>query len=163
MGYGPQRKALDAGTELVVACPGRLEDLISMGAVSLADVRQVVVDEADRMSDMGFLPAVRRLLEQTHPDRQVLLFSATLDGAVGKLAAAAQRNPVIHEVGEKGPDMSAAQHVFWTVERTERPALVADVVRSLGQTIVFCRTRHGADRLAKQLGRVGVGAARDPR
>ncbi len=159
VGYGPQRKALDAGTELVVACPGRLEDLISMRAVSLADVRQVVVDEADRMSDMGFLPAVKRLIEQTNPDRQVLLFSATLDGAVGKLAAAAQRDPVVHEVGEKGPDMSAAQHVFWTVERTERPALTADVVRALGQTIVFCRTRHGADRLAKQLGRVGVGAA----
>lgn len=159
VGYGPQRKALDGGAELVVACPGRLEDLISMGAVSLADVRQVVVDEADRMSDMGFLPAVRRLLAQTRTDRQVLLFSATLDGAVGKLAAAAQRDPVLHEVGPEGPDMSAAQHVFWIAERTERIALTAEVVRTLGQTIVFCRTRHGADRLAKQLARTGVGAA----
>jgi superfamily II DNA/RNA helicase/cold shock CspA family protein len=122
-------------------------------------VRQVVVDEADRMSDMGFLPAVRRIVGQTHEDRQVLLFSATLDGAVGKLADAAQRNPVRHEVGPTGPDMSAARHVFWTAERLDRPALTADVIRTLGSTIVFCRTRHGADRLAKQLGRVGVSAA----
>ena len=86
VGYGPQRKALDAGASLVVGCPGRLEDLLSMGALRLDDVKQVVIDEADRLADMGFMPAVRRILEQVNPDRQVLMFSATLDGAVGKLA-----------------------------------------------------------------------------
>ena len=102
VGYGHQRKALDNGAELVVACPGRLEDLLTMRALSLESVTQVVIDEADRMSDMGFLPAVRRILEQTAAERQVLLFSATLDGAVGTLAAAVQRHPVRHEVGPAG-------------------------------------------------------------
>lgn len=159
VGYGAQRKALDGGAELVVACPGRLEDLISMGAVRLDAVRQVVVDEADRMADMGFLPAVRRILDQTHPERQVMMFSATLDGAVGKLAAAVQRDPVRHEVGPTGPDITAARHAFWSVERPDRPQVTADVVRHLGSTMVFCRTRHGADRLARQLGKLGVTAA----
>jgi superfamily II DNA/RNA helicase/cold shock CspA family protein len=159
VGYGPQRKALDAGVELVVACPGRLEDLLSMGALRLDDVRHVVVDEADRMADMGFLPAVRRLLDLTHPERQVLLFSATLDGAVGKLAAAVQRRPVRHEVGPAGPDIRAARHLFWAVPRPDRTQLTADVVGRLGSTMVFCRTRHGADRLARQLAKLGVTAA----
>jgi superfamily II DNA/RNA helicase/cold shock CspA family protein len=159
VGYGHQRKALDAGAEIVVACPGRLEDLLSMGALRLDDVVQVVVDEADRMCDMGFLPAVRRLLDQTHADRQVLLFSATLDGAVGELAAAVQRRPVRHEIGPVGPDLMAAQHVFWTIDRAARAELTADVARELGATLVFCRTRHGADRLARQLAASGVSTA----
>ena len=159
VGYGPQRKALDAGVELVVACPGRLEDLIKMGVVQLGDVRQVVVDEADRMADMGFLPAVRRILDQTHRDRQVLLFSATLDGAVATLAKAMQHQPVRHEVGPEGPDITAAHHVFWEVERVDRPSCTASIVKALGSTMVFCRTRHGADRLATQLGKLGVSAA----
>ena len=121
--------------------------------------RQVVIDEADRMADMGFLPAVRRILEQTAADRQVLLFSATLDGAVGKLAAAVQRHPVRHEVGAAGPDMTPARHVFWAVDADRPSGAAADVVRSLGPTIVFCRTRHGADRLARQLEKLGVEAA----
>ncbi|HEU4842289.1 MAG TPA: DEAD/DEAH box helicase [Ilumatobacteraceae bacterium] len=159
VGYGPQRKALDAGAELVVACPGRLEDLVSMGAVSLADVGQVVIDEADRMADMGFLPAVRRLIDQTRSDRQVMLFSATLDGAVGKLAAAVQRRPARHEVGPAGPDVTMARHLFWAVDRADRPRQTAAVATALGATLVFCRTRHGADRLATQLTRLGVTAA----
>ncbi|HEU4840216.1 MAG TPA: DEAD/DEAH box helicase, partial [Ilumatobacteraceae bacterium] len=159
VGYGPQRKALDNGAELVVACPGRLEDLLTMRALSLQDVTQVVIDEADRMSDMGFLPAVRRILEQTANERQVLLFSATLDGAVGKLAAAVQRQPARHEVGAVGPDMTLTRHAFWSVDRVDRPDLTADVVRQLGSTMVFCRTRHGADRLARQLEKLGVKAA----
>ncbi|HWL45197.1 MAG TPA: DEAD/DEAH box helicase [Ilumatobacter sp.] len=159
VGFGPQRKALASGAELVVACPGRLEDLISMGAVALGDVRQVVVDEADRMADMGFLPAVKRILDQTNADRQVLLFTATLDGAVTKLAAAVQRNAVRHEVGAAGPDMSACTHLFWSVDRDARGATTAEVARRLGSTMVFTRTRHGADRVAKHLAKFGVSAA----
>ncbi len=116
VGYGHQRKALDQGVEVVVACPGRLEDLLQMRALDLRDVATVVIDEADQMADMGFLPAVRRIVEQTRTDRQVLLFSATLDGPVAKLVADFQRNPARHEVGAKGPDVHAAQHLFWTVE-----------------------------------------------
>jgi superfamily II DNA/RNA helicase len=89
----------------------------------------------------------------------VLLFSATLDGAVGKLAAAVQRRPVRHEVGPAGPDIRAARHLFWAVPRPERTQLTADVVGRLGSTMVFCRTRHGADRLARQLAKLGVTAA----
>ncbi len=153
VGYPTQVQALARGTELVVACPGRLEDLLASGALDLADVRTVVVDEADQMSDMGFLPAVRRILDRTAADRQVLLFSATLDGPVAALIEEYQRDPVRHEVGPAGPDITAARHLFWEVERTERTATTADVIGRVGSTIVFTRTRHGADRLARQLGR----------
>ena len=158
VGYGTQTSALNRGTELVVACPGRLEDLLSMGALDLRDVTTVVVDEADQMSDMGFLPAVRRILDRTSPDRQVLLFSATLDGPVAALIDDYQRDPIRHEVGPAGPDMSAARHEFWKLERTDRVGVTADIVSRLGSSIVFTRTRHGADRLAKQLGKKGVKA-----
>ena len=159
VGYGPQRKALDAGAELVVACPGRLEDLMQSGLVSLDDVDHVVIDEADRMADMGFLPSVRRILAATRPDRQVLLFSATFDRAVAKLAADLQRDPIRHETGAQGPDITAADHVFWQVDRLDRPSTTAAAIAAVGSTIVFCRTRHGADRLAKQLARLGVTTA----
>ncbi len=158
VGYGNQRKALDRGCELVVACPGRLEDLMQMRAIDLSDVTTVVVDEADQMADMGFLPAVRRIVGQTAADRQVLLFSATLDGPVAALVREYQHDAVRHEVGPKGPDVHAANHYFWTMDRTERVSTTASVVERLGSTIVFTRTRHGADRLAKQLGRLGVTA-----
>jgi len=159
IGYGAQRKALDAGVDAIVACPGRLEDLITMGAVSLDAVRHVVVDEADRMADMGFLPAVRRLIGQTAERRQVLMFSATVDGAVGKLSSAVQHRPVRHEIESPAADVSTAHHVFWRVEATDRVTWTAEVVRRLGSTMVFCRTRHGADRIAKQLNRSGLAAA----
>ncbi len=158
VGYGNQRKALDKGTELIVACPGRLEDLIQMRAIDLQDVTTVVIDEADQMADMGFLPAVRRIVEQTAEPRQVLLFSATLEGPVAKLVADFQHNPVRHEVGPKGPDMSLADHKFWVTAREERQDVSAAVIQKMGSTIVFTRTRHGADRLAKQLAKQGVHA-----
>lgn len=158
VGYGPQQRRLDAGAELVVACPGRLEDLMASGLVVLDDVGLVVVDEADRMADMGFLPAVKRILESTNADRQVLLFSATFDRAVSSLAATIQRDPIVHEIGRQRPDVSAARHVFWHTSRTDRAATTAETIAAVGSTIVFCRTRHGADRLAKQLHRLGTTA-----
>ncbi|NIP81043.1 MAG: DEAD/DEAH box helicase, partial [Gemmatimonadetes bacterium] len=98
VGYEPQRRALRKGADIVVACPGRLADLIREGAISLADVELVVVDEADRMADMGFLPEVRRLLDMTSPRRQTLLFSATLDGDVAVLTRDYQSSPARHDV-----------------------------------------------------------------
>ena len=83
--YGPQRKALAKGVDILVACPGRLEDLIEQRELTLEDVKQIVIDEADRMADMGFMPAVKRILDQTSKDRQTILFSATLDHDVAKL------------------------------------------------------------------------------
>ncbi len=159
VGYKHQHRALDRGASLVVACPGRLEDLLSMGALTLDEVTQVVIDEADRMADMGFLPAVRRIIEATAPNRQVQLFSATLEGPVAKLTRDFQSDPVRHEVGSAEPDMTLAHHMFWTVDRTERVPHVAQFVDTTGSTIVFTRTRHGADRLTKQLDRHGVKAA----
>ena len=158
VGYGAQRKLLDQGAELVVACPGRLEDLLKMGALRLDQVTAVVIDEADQMADMGFLPAVRRIVSATAARRQVLLFSATLEGPVAKLVDDFQDDPCRHEVGEKGPDITAAHHLFWLAERTDRPRHVAGVAAALGSTLVFCRTRHGADRLAKQLDKFGTKA-----
>ncbi|MFW2332742.1 DEAD/DEAH box helicase, partial [Ilumatobacter sp.] len=113
VGYGAQLTALKRGVDILVACPGRLEDLIQRRDVDLREVRFVVLDEADRMADMGFMPAVKRLLDQTPSDRQTVLFSATLDGDVAKLTREYQRDPVRHEVGEETPDIQAATHRFF--------------------------------------------------
>lgn len=159
VGYGPQLSALRQGVDILVACPGRLEDLIQQRAVNLADVDRVVLDEADRMADMGFMPSVRRLLDRTSRDRQTMLFSATLDGDVAALTRDYQRSPVRHEVGEETPDITAATHLFWGVDKADRAEVTAEAVNAAWPAMVFCRTRHGADRLAKQLGKVGILAA----
>lgn len=158
VGLQPQINRLAKGVDLLVATPGRLEDLIQQRVVSLASVDRVVVDEADRMADMGFLPAVRRILDQTNPDRQTVLYSATLDGEVAKVTREYQSNPVRHEVGEATPDLTKMEHHFWQLPRPERIPLCASVVATFGRTIVFTRTRHGADRAARQLTRAGVKA-----
>lgn len=159
VGYGSQIGSLRRGVDILVACPGRLEDLISQGQATLSAVDKVVIDEADRMADMGFIPAVRRLLDQTAAERQTMLFSATLDGDVATLTRDYQRDPVRHEVGDETPDAKAAHHVFWSVARTDRTDICAEAIDAAGSTVVFCRTRHGCDRVAKQLNRRGIRAA----
>ena len=158
VGYGPQKMALRKGADVLVATPGRLEDLIDQRVLDLRAVDLVVVDEADRMADMGFLPAVRRILRQTSSDRQTLLFSATLDGEIAVLSRDFQVDPVRVEVPGFEDSSADAVHHFWRVDHADRVAHVADVVRASGKTIVFTRTRHGADRLAKQLGNEGLAA-----
>jgi len=155
VGYEPQRRQLKRGVDILVATPGRLADLIDEGTVSLADVDIVVIDEADRMADMGFMPQVRRLVDATSGRRQTLLFSATLDGEVAELTRRYQHDPVRHEV-EGDEDHGDAAHYFWPVAREERVRLTAEIVGSSSPTIVFTRTRRGADRLARQLGNAGV-------
>jgi superfamily II DNA/RNA helicase len=152
-GFGNQLKALRHGVDVLVACPGRLTDLIERHEVDLDAVEMVVVDEADRMADMGFLPVVQRLLDRTPKSRQTLLFSATLDGAVDTLIRRYQRNPVRHLLPE---EPLLADHLFWKAERDDRVQLTADVIKAAGPTIVFCRTKHGTDQLAKRLARIGV-------
>jgi superfamily II DNA/RNA helicase len=159
VGYDPQRRALRKGVDILVACPGRLFDLVEQRAVRLDAVTAVVIDEADRMADMGFLPQVRKLLDLTSSARQTVLFSATLDGAVGVLTREYQHDPVRHEVGAVEPDMTLAEHRFWNVEPADRVERTADLVNRHGPTIVFCRTRHGVDRVVKHLGRQDVRAA----
>jgi superfamily II DNA/RNA helicase len=155
--YGPARNALNQGVDVLVATPGRLEDLMEQGSVDLGDVNIVVVDEADRMADMGFLPAVRRILDTTSRKRQTLLFSATLDGDVAVLIRDYQQAPVRFEAGNSDETAEVVHH-FWLVDHHDRVQHTADVVGALGRSIVFTRTRHGADRLARQLEKVGVGA-----
>jgi superfamily II DNA/RNA helicase len=157
--YGPQIDGLRRGADVVVACPGRLEDLIDRRALTLDHVDIVVVDEADRMADMGFLPAVRRILDQTAPQRQTLLFSATLDGDIANLTEHYQRAPRRHEAAADRDDAADAVHHFWSVERHDRVDHTAAIVTAAWPAIVFTRTRHGADRLARQLVKQGVSAA----
>ncbi|MEM9465369.1 MAG: DEAD/DEAH box helicase [Actinomycetota bacterium] len=158
VGLRPQINRLAKGVDLLVATPGRLEDLIGQRVVSLAEVEAVVLDEADRMADMGFMPAVRRLLDQTAACEQTILYSATLDGEVAKLTARYQHDPVRHEVGDPTPDLDNMTHYFWELQRGDRIPLCASVIATFGRTIVFTRTRHGADRAARQLSRAGVPA-----
>lgn len=153
--YGPQRRALSQGAAVVVACPGRLEDLLEQGDVDLRDVDIVVLDEADRMADMGFLPSVRRILDKTNEKRQTLLFSATLDGEIDKLVRQYQHDPARHEVVPED-DGVAVEHSFWRTDPSDRIGLAAALVQRHGPTIVFSRTRHGADRIARQLSQYGV-------
>lgn len=156
-GIEPQIKKLRSGVDIVVATPGRLLDLMDKGVCQLRDVTFAVVDEADRMADMGFLPDVRRILDEARPDRQTVLFSATLDGAIDDLVHRYQRNPVVHEVADE-PTGDITNHL-WLSERPDRVALVAQIVDRIGPTVVFCRTKHGSDRVARQLGNAGVKAA----
>ena len=156
-GVGIQAQARRAGrADILVACPGRLEDLIQRGAVRIDHVRHLVLDEADRMLDMGFKPAVDRIVRQTPDDRQTLFFSATLEGAAGKLAAAYTTDPVTHRnESEAASNRGRLRCEF--VHTGDAPK-VDVLVRSLGEpgrgrTLVFVRTKHGADRLVKKLSR----------
>ncbi len=158
VGYQPQIKALSRGLDVAVACPGRLEDLLQGKNLWLDEVEVVVVDEADRMADMGFLPAVKRLLDRTPEDRQTLLFSATLDGDVDVLVKRYQNNPARHELEETEEFLANSEHLFWKVESTARADVAARIAASNGPTIVFCRTRHSTDRTARQLTARGVKA-----
>jgi superfamily II DNA/RNA helicase len=156
-GIEPQIKSLRAGVDIVVACPGRLLDLMDRNVCDLRDVSFAVIDEADRMADMGFLPDVRKILDQTNQVRQTVLFSATLDGAIDSLVRDYQQDPVVHEMADE--QAGDIVHHFWLSERNERVALLAQIVDRTGPTVVFCRTKHGSDRVARQLAKSGVSAA----
>ena len=158
VGYGKQLAALRRGVDVLIACPGRLGDLVERRYVDLSLVGVVVVDEADRMADMGFLPAVRRLIDLTSASRQTLLFSATLEGPVEKLVKDYQHNPVRHDVQPTRGHEGRVNHHFWRVEAEDRVAVTAEAITVRGPAIVFCRTRRGADRLSDRLARSGLQA-----
>jgi superfamily II DNA/RNA helicase/cold shock CspA family protein len=145
--------------DVVVATPGRLLDLTSRKLLRLDRVRICVLDEADRMLDMGFLPDVRRILEMLPAERQTMLFSATLDGEVARLAARFTRDPVRHEIGDGGVTITDADHRFLLVDHASKTdALVRELAADRGLTLVFVRTKHGADRLARNLRKQGFHA-----
>lgn len=151
--------ALRKGVDVVVATPGRLADLVQRGDCDLSQVEMVVLDEADRMADMGFLPEVRRLLDRTARKRQTLLFSATLDGDVDVLVREYQHDPLKVTVEADPDDGTEVRHLFWATEREGRRQLAAKALQGAGPAIVFTRTKRGADRLAKQLSKDGVTTA----
>ncbi len=153
-----QRARLRERADLVVATPGRLIDFVDAGDVVLDRVSAVVLDEADRMADMGFLPQVEWLLRHLPRDRQTMLFSATLDGAVDHLVRAELRDPVFHEVESKGATVEQMEHRFLLVHELDKVKLLASIIRSHQRTLVFVRTKRGADRLVERLRREGVTA-----
>ncbi len=159
VGYAKQLHLLRGGVDVLIACPGRLTDLVERGSVDLSRVDMVVIDEADRMADMGFLPVVRRLVDKTSESRQTLLFSATLDGPVDKLIRDYQHDPVHHDVVPTDTHQGDVSHHFWRVEPHDRVAVTTQAVTAGGPAMVFCRTKRGADRLSDRLARSGLASA----
>ncbi len=151
VGYEPQRRALREGVDIVVATPGRLGDLVEQKDLTLEEVDLVVIDEADRMADMGFLPDTRWLLNQTSQDRQTFLFSATLDGDAAVLSHHYQNDPVTHEAVSPESENVDARHFFWKVDYTDRLAATEEVLNRASPSIIFCNTRNEVDRVARQL------------
>jgi superfamily II DNA/RNA helicase len=154
-----QVRVLQEGAEIVVATPGRMIDLIDRKAVALDDIEHVVLDEADRMADMGFLPQVEWILRHTKGRNQTLLFSATLDGAVKVLVDRYQHDPVYHEVVSETVTVEQMVHRFISVHELDKVKVAAAICRSAHRTILFCRTKRTADRLAHGLRKEGVEGA----
>jgi superfamily II DNA/RNA helicase len=160
-GVSQQRQvaALKEGVDIVVACPGRLEDLMKQGFVSLDAVEITVLDEADHMADLGFLPVVTRILDKTPSGGQRLLFSATLDNGVDKIVKRFLQNEVLHSVDEATSHVDAMTHHVFEVETLEgKKDLVEKLASGLGRRILFTRTKHHAKKLAKQLTASGIPA-----
>lgn len=153
-GYGPQVKAARASS-IVVATPGRLEDLIKRRDLDLGAVAVAVIDEADRMADMGFMPAVKRIMRAVTTNRQTLLFSATLDGDIDTLIREFQNSPKRHAVAT-AENAGEIDHLFWNVSRDNRTKVLAEIATQYERAIVFCRTKHGSDRLAGNLESMGI-------
>lgn len=159
--YNPQRDKLKRGCDILIATPGRLQDLIDQGACSLDQVQVLVLDEADRMLDMGFLPAVRRIVSYTRDDRQTLLFSATLDEqAVGSITDLVT-DPARVEIAPVTSTADTVEQYVLPVSLESKNALLADVLKREGsnRVIVFCRTKHRADACSRRLARAGITCA----
>ena len=154
-----QVKLLEDGVDLAVCTPGRAIDLIERKALNVTKVRHVIVDEADRMADMGFLPQVEWILRNVDDDAQTLLFSATLDGVVDALIQRYQHDPVRHEVESHTVTVDEMHHRFLHVHEMDKAKVAASIIAGSDRTIVFSATKHGADRLAGRLQDAGVSAA----
>ena len=146
-----QIAALKRGVDFVVATPGRMIDLIQQEELSVADLEGVVIDEADRMADMGFMPQVEWILRRTEKKHQTLLFSATLDGMVGALISRYQTDPVTHEVASNDVTVAEMEHRFLAVHEMDRVRVAARIVEASNRTIIFSRTKWGADKLTDKL------------
>ncbi|HEY3559410.1 MAG TPA: DEAD/DEAH box helicase [Kribbella sp.] len=158
VGHGPQINGLRKGTDIVVACPGRLEDHLQAGHAKLGAVEITVLDEADHMADLGFLPAVRRILELTPATSQRLLFSATLDAGVDVLVRRFMTDPVTHSVDTARSPVAKMTHHVLQVQSDARLPVLVDLTAAPGRSLVFTRTKYGAKALTKKLIAQGVPA-----
>jgi superfamily II DNA/RNA helicase len=154
-----QVSKLRKGADVVIATPGRLIDLGDRGEVSVEDLETLVLDEADRMADMGFMPQVEWVLRRLERPHQTLLFSATLDGAVDRLVKRYLSDPVFHEVASATQTVTAMEHRFLQVHQMDKVKVVAAICRGQEKSLIFVRTKRGADRLVEHLGKEGVEAA----
>ena len=155
---GRQIEALRRGVDIVIACPGRLTDLMQQGAVDLGGVAITVLDEADHMADLGFLPGVRRLMDQTPRNGQRLMFSATLDNAVDVLVKRFLSDPVVHSVDTAQSPVTNMEHHVLEVDTVARLKVISDLAAAPGRTVIFTRTKHGAKALSRKLNATGVPA-----
>jgi len=158
VGQGPQVTALRLGVDILVACPGRLEDLISQRHCKLDKVEVTVLDEADHMADLGFLPAVKRLLDATPRVGQRMLFSATLDNGIDVLVRRYLTNPVVHSVDPVVAPVSTMTHHVFAVSAADKPTVIRELAQGMDRALLFTRTKHGAKKLAKVLSAAGVPA-----
>jgi ATP-dependent RNA helicase RhlE len=153
VGYGKQREELKRGVDILAATPGRLLDLLEQRAMSLKDIKILVLDEVDRMLDMGFLPDVRRIVEKISTDRQTLLFSATLPPEIERLAAWVLRDPELVEIGVRRSPAETVTHAVYPVAAEQKFDLLMALLErtNFDSALIFCRTKYGADRIAHQL------------
>jgi superfamily II DNA/RNA helicase len=158
VGQNPQVQALAGGIDVLIACPGRLEDLIGQGHCDLGAVEVTILDEADHMADLGFLPGVKRLMDRTPKVGQRLLFSATLDNGVDILVKRYLSNPTTHSVDPAVAPVSTMTHHVLQVQNADKADVVRELAGGLGRSVLFTRTKHQAKKLAKQLTAAGIPA-----
>lgn len=158
VGQNPQVQNLRRGVDIVLACPGRLEDLMGQGHCDLRNVEITILDEADHMADLGFLPGVRRIMDRTPAEGQRLLFSATLDNAINVLVKRFLTKPVTHEADSAQSPVTQMEHHVLHIGREHRVPVLVDLASAPGRTVVFTRTKHGAKALTRQLNKSGVPA-----
>ena len=159
VGFEQQIAALRTGVDVVVGTPGRLIDLLERRELRLDALDVLVLDEADRMLDMGFLPQVQKILYRLESEPQTMLFSATLDGAIRRLVDRYMHDPVFHEVASQDPTVDEMEHRFLVVHQMDKAKVAAAISRGVQRTLMFSRTKRGADRLVSDLRREGVKAA----
>jgi ATP-dependent RNA helicase RhlE len=160
VGMEPQTRALRHGADIVVATPGRLLDHMERGHVNFSKLEVLVLDEADRMLDMGFAPDVRRILNALPAERQTMLFSATISPEVDALARRALNGHASVEIGKRAQPADGIEHVIIAVDKLQKKGALASILKAkpAGQTLVFTRTKYGADKLVTHLRREGIGA-----
>ena len=158
VGFEPQREALQRGVDILVATPGRLIDLMEHRDVQFDKIEVLVLDEADRMLDMGFSPQVQKILYKITGPHQTMLFSATLDGAIARIVNRYLADPVMHEVESDEPTVDQMEHRFFYVHQLDKVKVAAAICRGVERALLFTNTKRAADKVAQQLEREGVKA-----